>query len=274
MIDSSSLSHFILLVKFNWLSSSNQTIFYLFWPIFRNLAPVASAYLVFGKILEQNSGEIPYHIWVLSGASFWVVFSGSISIAANLFSSNIRRKRFHLGNISPKNVMKSIHFLPQVIAFLLTVPCLIYTLSNFHGTESIVRLILVLVFLIFFANIMIYVSFHVAILCAFLRDFRYILPWMSQLILLISPIFYLPRESNSITEHILETINPINYVLEINRFLLFGESIESTLRIYMFLSLAIVYCVLSSFKLNSLLMKFLFVMTADNYFEEEEKPSA
>jgi lipopolysaccharide transport system permease protein len=166
---------------------------------------------------------IPYPIFALSGMLLWSVFSGGMSNAANSMVANA-------------NIIKKIYF-PRLI---IPISSILVALIDFFIS------FLIFILLLFFYNIKInvvsilYLPLSLFITCisamgigTFLaalnikyRDVRYVLPFLVQGLLFLTPVLYPPNmSSNKIIQFILK-LNPLSGALELIRSLFVGYTIN------------------------------------------------
>ena len=106
------------------------------------------------------------------------------------------------------------------------------------GFSSIAKSIF---FLIFISPLIVMLTYFMGLLSSLARDIRMLIPFLSQFLLLTSPIFYTPRTPNSKVESFVEFVNPLNGLLNIFRNLQLDQSINFALVLPLFCSLNIMY---------------------------------
>lgn len=261
------LVKFITVQRFLFKSMGNQTILHRFWPFFKILAPVVVGYLAFGTILEQNATGYDYESWVLTGLIVWFPFSGMLSSSTNLLSNQLRRLRINSPLISVKLIIQGILFPNYMIAIFASILLGLKQDSFFLGSLSIAKSIL---FLMFISPLIVMLTYFMGLLSALARDFRMLVPFLSQFLLLTSPIFYTPRTPNSKVESVVEFVNPLNVLLDIFRNMQLDQSINVALILSLFCSVNIIYYIFlrhvghaTTFLIHSLTKSFLMA-------EEEE----
>lgn len=164
-----------------------QTVFGFAWAILQPLVMMALFTLFFGKALSVPSDSIPYPVFVLPGLLLWNIFSSGVSNAGNSMVTNA-------------NIIKKIYF-PRLI-----IPLSSVLVALFDFLMALIIFIAVL----FFYDAKIHLSYilwmPVAILITTLttfgfgtwlaalnvkyRDFRYVIPFMLQALLFLSPVIY------------------------------------------------------------------------------------
>ncbi len=163
-----------------------QTVIGLAWSIIRPLLTLIIFTLVFGKLAKLPSEGIPYTIMVFAGLLPWSFFSNSFSESANSLISN-------------SNLISKIYFPRIIIPISSTIVCLIdfsinliilFSLMIFYNFFPGYKLLFLplYLFLIFFLSTGI--GLFIASLNVKFRDFRYIVPFIIQIGLYISPVGY------------------------------------------------------------------------------------
>jgi lipopolysaccharide transport system permease protein len=203
-----------------------QTVLGLGWVILQPLALMLVFTFFFRRTLGQTGNSIPYEAHVLSGLLLWNLFSTGISNSSQSMLNNA-------------NVIKKVYF-PRII---IPVSSIIVSIIDFFVSS----LLIIPVFFIYDLPLpgitgffMIIAAFFIAI-CATLgpgimlsalnikyRDFRYILPFMLQVLLFLTPVIY---RDNFITNPIMRSVlafNPLNAAISLFRAGLFGAPIDPT----------------------------------------------
>lgn len=165
-----------------------QTTLGFAWVILQPFFMMVIFSLFFGKGLNIPSENIPYPLFVFSGLILWNVFSVGVTVAGN-------------GMISNANIIKKIYF-PRLI---IPISSVLVSLFDFLMAFLIfIGLLIYYQFHINFINFLIYVplgiivtsvsTFGMGTLLAALnikyRDFRYVIPFLVQALLFITPVIY------------------------------------------------------------------------------------
>jgi lipopolysaccharide transport system permease protein len=175
------------------------------------------------SIIQKTQLPIPYPLFALSGMLLWGIFSGGMSNAANSMVSN-------------SNIIKKIYF-PRLI---IPISSILVALVDFF----IAFIIFVILLFIYKVEInysaIVFLPLSILITClsamgcgTFLaalnikyRDVRYIIPFMVQGLLFLTPVLYpINISSNPIAQFILK-LNPISGALELMRGLFVGYIIN------------------------------------------------
>jgi len=201
-----------------------QTFFGLLWAIMQPLFMTIVFTLFLGDSISQKTElKIPYPVFALSGMLLWSIFSGGMSNAANSMVSNA-------------NIIKKIYF-PRLI---IPISSILVALVDFF-----IALIIFIMLLFFYkveisylAILYIPVSLFIACLSAMgigtllaalnikYRDVRYIIPFLVQGLLFLTPVLYPANIAvNPVVQFILK-LNPLSGALELMRGLFVGYAIN------------------------------------------------
>jgi lipopolysaccharide transport system permease protein len=165
-----------------------QTVLGFVWAVLQPFMMMVIFSLFFGQALKVPSDNLPYPIFVFSGLLLWNIFSSGVTAAGNSMVTNA-------------NIIKKIYF-PRLI-----IPISSILVSLFDFLMSI----------FIFAGMLIFYQIHIDILrillyaplglmvCSFAtfglgtflsalnikyRDFKYIIPFLVQSMLFITPVIY------------------------------------------------------------------------------------
>jgi len=201
-----------------------QTFFGFLWAILQPLFMTIVFSLFIGDSIAQKTQlSIPYPLFALSGMLLWTVFSSGMSNSANSMISN-------------SNIIKKIYF-PRLI---IPISSVLVALIDFF-IAFIIFLLMLFIFEIdinYTAFLMLPMSLFITCLSAvgcgtFLaalnikyRDVRYILPFLIQGFLFLTPVLYPVNISSNIFSQFLLRLNPITGALELMRALFSGYVIN------------------------------------------------
>lgn len=186
----------------------------VYWSVINPLVQVLIyvllvTFILKAKLNATSGGKFDYAIFVLAGMSPWVAIQDGLNNSA---SSLVR----HASIV--KNVVFPLELLPTtaVVASLAPLLVSLITLGSLLAASgrsvgvSIVTLPLLMV-----VQLLLTLGFALllAILTAFLRDLQFILPVAFQVVLLFTPILYLPKDVPHWIQRIMR-VNPLTYVVE------------------------------------------------------------
>ncbi len=201
-----------------------QTVLGFLWAILQPLFMTLVFTIFIGdSIIQKTQLPIPYPLFALSGMLLWGIFSGGMSNAANSMVSNA-------------NIIKKIYF-PRLI---IPISSILVALVDFFIAFIIFVLLLFIYkveinyLAIAFLPLSILITCLSAMGCGTLlaalnikyRDVRYIIPFMVQGLLFLTPVLYpINISSNPIAQFILK-LNPLSGALELMRGLFVGYTIN------------------------------------------------
>lgn len=198
-----------------------QTVIGVAWSVLRPLLTMAVIVVVFSKLAKLPSeGNAPYAIMSLAGLLPWQFFSNALSESSNslISNTNLFTKVYF-----PRILIPSSSIVLGFVDFLITFILLLLMMIPYHFVPSVN-----IVFLPFFALLTFFASFGVGILMSTLnlkyRDFRYIVPFIVQFGMYISPVAF----SSSIVPEkyqFLYSLNPLVGVIDGFRWCIIGGDV-------------------------------------------------
>lgn len=201
-----------------------QAVLGFLWAVLQPLImALLLSYFLGRAISSYTQLNLPYDVFALSGLVIWGVFSSGLNNAGNSMVSNA-------------NIIKKIYF-----------PRLIIPLSSvLVGLFDFAMAFVVFIGYCFFRHITINTSgflyFPLALILACIatfgsgsllaalnvkyRDFRYIIPFLIQLLLFVTPVIYPPTVIENVYLKWLMALNPMSAPLDIFRAAIEGQSIN------------------------------------------------
>ncbi|MGK7390874.1 MAG: ABC transporter permease [Candidatus Cyclobacteriaceae bacterium M2_1C_046] len=196
-----------------------QTFLGFLWAIIQPLLMMAIFSLFFGRTLNVPSQGIPYPLFVFSGLLIWNIFSSGLSNAGNsmVANANIIKKIYFPKIIIPISAI-FVALFDFAIAFLLFIFLLLYYNINseleFFLFKTIIYVPLSLIITVFS-------TFGPGCLLAALnvkyRDFRYIIPFLIQMLLFLTPVIYPVSIMENQISQVLLSLNPLSGAIELFR---------------------------------------------------------
>lgn len=181
-------------------------------------------FTLFSQAIQLKSENIQYPIFALSGLIFWNVFASSVQAAGNSIVSNA-------------NVIKKVYF-PRI---LLPASSILVSLFDF----LISQILLIIFFIYYQTPINIFIALgstlvSLLIICMFAlgiglslaslnvkyRDFKYVIPFLIQLLFFVSPVVYSPSLLGESNWNILYYINPCAGSIDFVRYGFFGSDLK------------------------------------------------
>lgn len=197
-----------------------QTVIGILWGIFRPLLTMAILTFVFGRIANLQAGsDKPYSLLVLAGLVPWQFFANATGESSNSLvdNQNLITKVYFPRIIIPlgSTITSFVDFLIALGLYLL--------LMIMYGVPPTWHILLlpfftVLIFLLSFGIGTLLTAFNVKY-----RDFRYVLPFIIQIGLYISPIGY---STDAVPQKLgwLYSLNPMVGIIDGFRWCLLGET--------------------------------------------------
>jgi len=194
-----------------------QTFVGVGWSIIRPLLTMAVLTVVFGKLGKMPSGGVPYPLLVLCGMLPWQFFSTAMAESGNSLvqNSNLISKVYF-----PRLVITVSTVITSFVDFLISGVFLIIVMIWYREAPPAVVLFLpFFVLLVFGASLG--VGVWIAALMVRYRDFRFIVPFMVQFGLYISPVGF---QSSVVPEkfRLLYALNPMVGIIDGFRWCLLG----------------------------------------------------
>jgi lipopolysaccharide transport system permease protein len=230
-----------------------QTVIGVAWSVFRPLLTMIAFVLVFGKVAKLDSHGIPYPIFVFVALLPWQLFSSALSEASNSLIAN-------------SNMISKVYFPRMIVPVSTIIVCLadflfsmaiLVALMLFYGHIPDSRVFLFPVFLMMGLLTAIGGGLWLAALNVKYRDFRYVVPFIVQFGLYVSPVGF---DSTLIPEkwRLLYSLNPMVGVIDGFRWCFFGGKVDFYLPGF----------------LSSLLFVFLLLFVGVRYFRATERTFA
>ncbi|AWM40086.1 Polysialic acid transport protein KpsM [Gemmata obscuriglobus] len=200
-----------------------QTVIGIAWAVIRPLATTAVMVVVFGTVAKLPSGGAPYPLLVLSGMLGWQLFASGFSAASESLvgNGNLISKVYFPRLIIPLSAVAV-----SLIDFLVTLPVLL-GLVAWYGADITWRLALLPLFVALALLAAVAVGVWLAALNVKFRDVRFVIPFVLQFGVYISPVGFglgaVPEQYRW-----LFILNPAVGLIEGFRWALLGQACEST----------------------------------------------
>ncbi len=194
-----------------------QTVVGVAWSLIRPLLTMVVLTVVFGKFGKMPSGGVPYPLLVFCGMLPWQFFSTALSESGNSLvnNSNLISKVYF-----PRLVVPASSVITSFVDFVISAAFLVALLLWYHfppaPSSLLVPLFVLLVFAASFGA-----GLWVAALMVEYRDFRFIVPFVVQFGLYVSPVGFL---STVVPEQwrLLYSLNPMVGVIDGFRWSILG----------------------------------------------------
>jgi lipopolysaccharide transport system permease protein len=208
---------FLFLAWRDILVRYKQTAIGLAWSLIRPFLTMIVFTVIFGRLAKLPSGGVPYPILVYAAMLPWQFFSTSFTDASNslLSNANMLTKIYFPRLIIPVSTV-----IVNLVDFLISFVILVGLMIWYHVTPS--WSILFLPFFLFLAILTsLGAGIYVAALNVKYRDFKYIVPFVVQFGLYVSPVGF---SSNLVPEkwRLLYSINPMVGIIDGFRWSILG----------------------------------------------------
>lgn len=190
------------------------------WALFQPLVTMVLFTFVFGKLAAMPSGGVPYPLVVLAGLLPWQLFSASFNGASGSLVSNanlISKVYF------PRLVVPLSALAVAVVDFAIVLGLYAVTTAWF-GVWPTWRIALLPVFIVVALIIALGAGLWVTALTVKYRDFRFIVPFLLQVGIFVTPVGY--RTDNLPNWRELLALNPLTGVVDGFRWCLLGGNVQ------------------------------------------------
>jgi lipopolysaccharide transport system permease protein len=211
-----------LFLFFAWrdlLVRYKQTAVGISWSLIRPLLTMAVLTVVFGKLGKMPAGGVPYPLLVFCGMLPWLFFSTALTEAGNSLISNA-------GMVSkvyfPRLAITASSVIPSLVDFLISCVFLV-ALMIWYRFVPPPTVLLVPFFMLLMFGVTLGTGMWVAALMVKYRDFRFIVPFVVQFGLYLSPVGF---QSSVVPERfrLLYGLNPMVGIIDGFRWCILGPS--------------------------------------------------
>jgi len=195
-----------------------QTVIGVLWALIRPVLTVLVFTIIFGQIARLPSdGTAPYPLMVLAGILPWTLFSSGLSEASNSLvnNANLISKVYF-----PRLIVPTASVVVALVDFLISFSILVLLMGWYQFLPGWQILVLpVFVLLAFFASVG--PALWITALNVKYRDFRYVIPFIVQFGLYVSPVGF---SSSVVPEQwrLLYSLNPMAGVIDGFRWCILG----------------------------------------------------
>ena len=186
-----------------------QTVIGILWAVIRPLVAIVVFTVIFGKLARLPSGDIPYPILVCAAMLPWQFFASAFAEVGNslIGNSNLISKVYF-----PRLIVPASAVVVTFVDFLISAVILI-GLMLWYGFLPDWRIFAVPVFVAVAIGAALGIGLWIAALNVKYRDFRFVIPFIAQFGLYISPVGF----SSSVVPdqwRLLYSINPLVGVID------------------------------------------------------------
>jgi lipopolysaccharide transport system permease protein len=198
-----------------------QTVIGVAWSVLRPLLTMIIFTIVFGKIAKLPSGKVPYPLLVYAAMIPWNFFSNTLSESANslILNTNLITKVYF-----PRLIIPSTAMVVSLIDFLISLGIFI-VLMIWYAFLPNWKFFFLPVLLLMAALASLGIGYWIAALNVKYRDFRYVIPFLVQFGLYLSPVGF---SSDIVPEQwrLLYSLNPMVGVIDGFRWALLGKDVH------------------------------------------------
>lgn len=161
-----------------------QTVIGIAWSILRPLLTMLVLTIVFGRLANLPSNGVPYAIMVYTAMLPWQFFASSLSEGSNslIDNANLLTKVYF-----PRMIVPAGPVIVSLVDFLISLVMLFVVMAWYHFVPGI-RMLLLPCFLLMALLTAFGAGLWLSALNVKYRDFRYVVPFMIQFGLYISPV--------------------------------------------------------------------------------------
>ena len=194
-----------------------QTVVGIAWALIRPLLTMIVLTVVFGKLAKLPSGGVPYPILVFCGMLPWQFFASAFSESGNSLvgNANLISKVYF-----PRLIVPASSVITSLVDFLISASFLVVLMIWYHYLPSLNCLFLPLFIALAFAAAF-GAGLWISALMVRYRDFRFIVPFIVQFGLYITPVGF---SSSIVPERwrLLYSLNPMVGVIDGFRWAILG----------------------------------------------------
>jgi lipopolysaccharide transport system permease protein len=209
-----------------------QTVLGFLWAVLQPLFMMLIFTFFFGKALNIPSQNLPYPVYVFSGLLIWNFFSTGLTSASNSMVNNasiIKKIYFPRLIIPVSSILVSLF--DFLMAFVLFIALLLYYQQPLSWMAIILWPVVLLITIIAALGM----GSWLAALNVKYRDFRYVIPFLVQVLFFLTPVIYpVSMLKYPLLQYVL-ACSPMYAAIELFRFPLTGLYPEPTL---LYISLA------------------------------------
>jgi len=193
-----------------------RTVLSWLWLFIRPLGPILIGTLIFGRLLNVPSDNVPYFLFFLAGTASWHLFENSLLWATRSLERN---RRFMTKLYFPRIILPVASIVPALIEFLIYLGLILGAVVYYLSAEGKLYLVLRFQLLLAPAAAALIVVFALAlglwtsVLQAQARDVRFTLRYVMRFWLYLTPVIY-PLSSIPPRWHWLVSLNPMAPLVE------------------------------------------------------------
>jgi len=200
-----------------------QTVIGVLWALIQPFASMIVFTVIFGKIAGLPSGGVPYPLLVFAGMLPWNFVSNALTSSSQslVSNSNLISKIYF-----PRLIVPASAIIVTMVDFMISFLLMVATMAWYHYVPPVQVLLLPFFILMAFLTAL-GPGLIITALNVKYRDFRYIIPFIVQFGVFISPVPYnssLIADKYGAGARLLYSLNPVVGVIDGFRWCLLGET--------------------------------------------------
>ncbi len=198
-----------------------QTVIGIAWSVLRPLLTMLVFTVVFGKLAKLPSGNIPYPLLVYAAMIPWHFFSSTLSESSNSLITNEKLiSKVYFPRIIIPTTSMVVSLIDLLISFGIFLILMVWYAFSPSWKIFLLPLFLLLAILTSLGS-----GYWISALNVKYRDFRYVIPFLVQFGLYISPVGF---SSDVVPEgwRLLYSLNPMVGVIDGFRWALLGKDVQ------------------------------------------------
>ena len=213
-----------------------QTILGAGWTILQPLILMAVFTIAFRKIGKVETDPVPYAVFALAGLTFWTFFSRSVSVGADSLLSNTQ---LVTKTSSPRLLLTLSSITSGLLDFAIGL-AFFFVFAAAYGELpgwqlAFLPLIVLFGIVVALGPVLLFASLN-----AQYRDVRFVIPFLVQIWLFLSPIAF-PIDALGTPWSTLAALNPVVAVVEAFRWALIGTAAPETLDVVACVGVTVVW---------------------------------
>jgi len=196
-----------------------QTIMGASWAVLQPLFTMVVFTLIFGKLAQMPSDGIPYPLFSYSGLLLWTYFSNALSSSGN---SLVNNGSFLSKVYMPRIFIPTAPCLAGLVDYFISMSILVLMMIYYRFMPGIEILLLPIIVLITFL-LASGIGYWLSSICVKYRDVKFVLPFLIQMLLFLSPVIYPVSIVGENTQWLLY-LNPMTGLISAHRACLLGHS--------------------------------------------------
>lgn len=163
-----------------------QTVLGAAWVLLQPLMTMAVFAVFFGRLAGMPSNGVPYPVWCFCGLAPWTYFSYVLTQSSNSLvnNQNLVKKVFF-----PRLVIPLANALDGLVDFTITMVVL-FCMMQYYGIQVTPRVLLLFPIMFLLVCTVLGAGLWLSALNAEYRDVRYMLPFLTQFWMFVSPVVY------------------------------------------------------------------------------------